>query len=547
MSTGIKRISFPLKLALPLIVFLIIALVIYSGGFYIHQQQAEANVASFYPEKCLGGWKNVDKIAGQPEVRVGGESSYDDNNSASVKNVNAQVFCGEFAGDIPQAAKHEKVSLHFSWYIDDGTRNFVEPVVIEETQLEVIEGEVSDEMLEPVPVERGDVPIENSAISPSEPASIPEPAPTQVEEPSQEPEPPPTEEPTVFFIPSFIKIAHAEEVSSSIETSETTNEPEETAVADEPQTEESAQEILTTSDLPITSSSSVEIRPSQPEEKTEPPAAPVSEEFVPPAEAYFEVLYTLNGQDWHSLGYVTRIANDVEIEMPIDLFGTVEDLEKVQIALHTVERIDSVPKIYLDALWLEVAYNDIAAGEFVPPGQRPGDVIFSETTYGDETAVVVLRNVELMTLSNVLTTASTTSTTTAVSATTTASTTTNLNEFVATSTLAEIIRTTGVQVELWLHASTTDGWSRVADDSIISRNPQVQFVSGNIFWVDKTDTSVWRFNPRSGGYDSMSFADGKSTLSFRDEAGEQKELSFKTASTSVVFDEVISIEESIGQ
>ena len=290
-------------------------------------------------------------------------------------------------------------------------------------------------------------------------------------------------------------------------------------------------------------------------------AAPTAEnepviESNPSDGTYFEVLYTLNGQDWHTLGFVSRIANDVQIEMPIDLFATVEDLNKVQIALHTVERFDSVPKIYLDALWLEVTYDDIGGGELAPPGTRPGDVIFSETVYEDQKAVVVLRNVELMTLSNVLSAAtatsgnaSTTETengagTTSVAVVSTATSTTDtqsvgLTDFVSTSTLAEIINSTGVLVELWLYASTSDSWSRIADDSIISRNPQVKFESGSVFWVDKNNVGVWRYDPKSGGYDALSLSEGQiSKLQFRDEAGELRELEFSSGTSTVLLNEI---------
>jgi hypothetical protein len=185
-------------------------------------------------------------------------------------------------------------------------------------------------------------------------------------------------------------------------------------------------------------------------------------------------------------------------------------------------------------------------------------VIFSETTYQDQKVVVVLRNVELMTLSNVLS-ASDLSTTSATStagdqseeSTTTTSVVTdvastialssgeNLTDFISTSTLASIINSTGVLVELWLYASTSDSWSRIADDSVISRNPQVKFESGSVFWVDKSNASVWRYLPSSGGYDALSLSEGEvSKLQFRDEAGELKELEFSLSTSTIMFDKI---------
>jgi hypothetical protein len=202
---------------------------------------------------------------------------------------------------------------------------------------------------------------------------------------------------------------------------------------------------------------------------------------------------------------------------------------------------------------LEVIYDDSGITELTPPGQRAGDLIFSETTYQDNKAVVVLRNVGLMTLSNVLS-ASTASTTMSSSTITSASTTPEitvttsatstiknqtLTNIVSTSTLSEIINSTGILVELWLYSSTTDSWTRIADDSILSRNPQVKFINGNIFWIDRNNLSVWRHNPSSGGYDALSFSEGQvSKMQFTDESGELKELEFISGTSSIQLREV---------
>jgi hypothetical protein len=521
---------------LPVLVPVLILALIYGSSFFYGSNEAQANVAAFYPTNCLGGWKHVDNIAGQPEVRADNDINYSDENSASTQNSNAQVFCGGFAGEIPTTAKHQKVTVNFSWYIGDNVESRESKDEIKEPQMEVI-SEVASPPVETPPQEAAPEASEVEEI-------IPEPEPA-VEASTEEP----AGEPTAFnFYNHFFNVAHAqEETPGPTSVAEDETVVEEILVVPEPEVEI------------ISEPEPIDVVPVV----AEPQATPTAEkepviEVNPSEGAYFEVLYTLNGQDWHTLGFVSRIANDVQIEMPIDLFATVADLEKVQIALHTVERFDSVPKIYLDALWLEVTYDDIGGGELVPPGERPGDVIFSETTYQDQKVVVVLRNVELMTLSNVLS-ASDLSTTSATStagdqreeSTTTTSVVTdvastialssgeNLTDFISTSTLASIINSTGVLVELWLYASTSDSWSRIADDSVISRNPQVKFESGSVFWVDKSNASVWRYLPSSGGYDALSLSEGEvSKLQFRDEAGELKELEFSLSTSTIMFDKI---------
>ena len=520
----------------PVFAMAIITMLLY-GSFYKTSNEVAANVALFYPANCLGGWKNVDLIAGQPEVRDNNNALYSEDNSASLKNSNAQVFCGGFAGEIPEAAKHQKVTLNFSWYIGDvDDQEIKQEEQDKEPQMEVISDTQTtpSEVFEEVPLEVVPEPEVQSEVIPESEVQ-PEEAPVYES----------VSEPTAFnFYNHFFSVAHAQE------------EAEEVAPV--------AEEIVTpeVEEVPLPESKPVIItEPKIPEEESvssESEAVAVFQEFVVEANlsegAYFEVLYTLNGQDWNTLGFISRIANDVQIEMPIDLFATVEDLEKVQIALHTVERFDSVPKIYLDSLWLEVTYDDVDGGELAPPGTRPGDVIYSETAYQDLKAVVVLRNVELMTLSNVLSEATVSSSTLieqngsstpsqSLSTTSTASSTDpqsqSLTQFVSTSTLASIINSTDVLVELWLYASTSDSWSRIADDSIISRNPQVKFESGSVFWVDRNNASVWRYNPKSGGYDALSLSTGEtSRLQFRDEAGELKELEFSASTSTVMFDEI---------
>jgi hypothetical protein len=547
----------------PVLIPVLILALIYGGSFLHGTNQAQANVATFHPAHCLGGWKNVDNIAGSPEVRLDNDVAYDDSNSASLFNSNAQVFCGGFSGDIPYAAKHERVTLNFSWYIGDGPQ-------LERTAQEVAPGPapvevIAEPVVEEAKTESGETDVTDEAAPlPAASQESEEVSPAESVEETGESAPVESAEPTAFrFFNTLISTAHAQEAEPASEVPTPSTEDE--VISLEPSVPvESVETPLVETVLPATeiqsdtngeviqgeiSTTSISNNISAEEQDA---IAKAHEQVVTaagkPENAYFEVLYTLDGQEWHTLGFVNRIANDVQIELPIDLFATVEDLEKVQISLHTVERFDTVPKIFLDSLWLEVVYDDVAAAEFVPPGQRPGDIIFSETSYEDSTAVVVLRNVELMTLSNVLTAASSTALSTtsgqtsasSTQATTTATSTGQvvLTNLMSTSTLASIINSTGVLVELWLHSSTTDDWSRIADDSIISRNPQVKFVDGNIFWVDKSNASVWRFNPKSGGYDALSFSKGQSTMQFRNESGELRELDFSYGTSSVQIDTV---------
>jgi len=77
-----------------------------------------------------------------------------------------------------------------------------------------------------------------------------------------------------------------------------------------------------------------------------------------PQDAIFQVLYTLDGNNWKSIGYVTKISNDVSFDMPMDIFTDVTDLQMAQIAVRSVPTSEIIPKVYLDSLWLEVEYQN---------------------------------------------------------------------------------------------------------------------------------------------------------------------------------------------
>jgi len=66
--------------------------------FFGYIGNTRAQVATWYPASCLGGWQNTDRAAGIPNVSSGNDQMYSDDNSASVFDSIAQIFCGEFRG-----------------------------------------------------------------------------------------------------------------------------------------------------------------------------------------------------------------------------------------------------------------------------------------------------------------------------------------------------------------------------------------------------------------------------------------------------------------
>lgn len=287
--------------------------------------RANAQISSFYPTSCLGGWQNADKVVGPPDAFTEDESNFSDENSASVFNSVAEIFCGGFEGEIPEDALHKKVILNFSWTaektVDDTDDEILDETVTEEEETEIQDtateniSNTEEIIIEPEPADK--TPQEN------------EPTPEPVVEPEPEaeilPETSTIEEPVSFFENLFYLRAYAEETE------------DQSITEDQDPTEEEN----------ITDPESDAV-----DEK------PLIEELDTPSSNIIEVRYTLDGTEWKSLGYVSEINDDVSFEMPMEEFTTIADLERVQISLRTLSTFDIIPKIYLDAMWLEVLYDE---------------------------------------------------------------------------------------------------------------------------------------------------------------------------------------------
>ena len=134
-----------------------------SAVFYFFEP-ASAQLAIFYPSTCLGGWKNAEKASGAPEVMDGLMSDYNDENSASVFNTNAQIFCGNFQGEIPADTLQKRIVVKFSWteINDEQTGSSEESI---ETEMEE-NTEENIENLPPVEENTEEVPLEKESEVP---------------------------------------------------------------------------------------------------------------------------------------------------------------------------------------------------------------------------------------------------------------------------------------------------------------------------------------------------------------------------------------------
>lgn len=100
-------------------VFLIIISFIFNYFLF-----SRAEILEFYPSSCLGGWQNPQNAQGKPELESNVKSEdFNDNNSAILKNIISEIYCGNFKGDVLENTIPKKVFLKFSWLIQEGEKN----------------------------------------------------------------------------------------------------------------------------------------------------------------------------------------------------------------------------------------------------------------------------------------------------------------------------------------------------------------------------------------------------------------------------------------
>lgn len=86
---------------------------------------ARADIITFYPTSCLGGWVNPEHAQGQFSVldrgdgEGVGDESFTRENSAVLEGSAAQIFCGSFNADVPEDATVSGFTLIFSWDFRD--------------------------------------------------------------------------------------------------------------------------------------------------------------------------------------------------------------------------------------------------------------------------------------------------------------------------------------------------------------------------------------------------------------------------------------------
>jgi len=97
------------------VVFVCAFFVAAAASILLFAASTRASTVSFYPSTCLGGWQNVDRASGKPDVPFDTPEKITEDNAASVGDQVAELYCGQWKGDVPEDSLPKQFVLKLSW------------------------------------------------------------------------------------------------------------------------------------------------------------------------------------------------------------------------------------------------------------------------------------------------------------------------------------------------------------------------------------------------------------------------------------------------
>jgi hypothetical protein len=79
--------------------------------------KGKAEISTFYPSSCLGGWSNPHNVEGEPQTKTDStEVEFTKDNSAILlETTHADIYCGNFVGKVEENTKPTKILISLSW------------------------------------------------------------------------------------------------------------------------------------------------------------------------------------------------------------------------------------------------------------------------------------------------------------------------------------------------------------------------------------------------------------------------------------------------
>jgi hypothetical protein len=327
----------------------------------------KAEVATFYPTSCLGGWTNPHNAEGRPETVDAAPNFNDENAAFLAKDVLADLYCGVFKGEIPTDTRPTKMKITIAWKgMQIEQVNQMSGESFASSSLEILDATSTTNFTATTTATSTDK--EASSTLQSLGTLL-----------------------RVAFLRGFEHVDAQEDTSAPSDTtappaatSDTTTDAPPTEVAPPSLSEEHATstteenvsgtplDAATTTQTETSSSTSISENASTTDVMTSSTTASTTDpvllqnNFVP--NPVLEVLYTFDGQNWLSLGKVS--AEDLSynsFEVPFDPRATWEDISNIQIKINSIVTPDAKPDIYVDGIVLEVEYGK---KDPVQPGEK---------------------------------------------------------------------------------------------------------------------------------------------------------------------------------
>jgi hypothetical protein len=307
-----------LVISTPVFLLLVLIFVLISVG----HSQAEVVLV---PQACLGGWNNPTHASGAIDVTDRDTSKFSDSNSSSVSNTLADIFCGDFSGDIPKDTKPTAITVSFSWALVPHTPT--DMISVSPHDLASSTNNVLDAAAQTTG--------SNDSTSSS---SIPE----DINSPRIVPMP------LLIHSPTSSDVQTATSSQSIITNILLALLAPEIAHADSGTT---TPFLMHPPLMSIGSTSEAAFATSSVDDRDPATTTPISDDAI------LSVSYTLDGTIWHDLGIVTRSnLSFSSFVIPVDSVPEWSDLQRLQIRISSLSTIGGNDTIYLDGMSLHVDF-----------------------------------------------------------------------------------------------------------------------------------------------------------------------------------------------
>ena len=392
------------KKRVKVVIFVTIFLMIFASFF---SPKGKAEVATFYPTACLGGWNNPKNAEGEPQTSSNDDYNQftKDNSAVLTKNTRADLYCGNFSGTFDNATKPTKilVAVSLASGVDPviessstssqeiatstdatSTQELNEATSTDTTSTTTIS--TSTDILESGSSTENSFENKNSVIeniidtvkdvvnnlfdnNQTPPTPTPEPVPTPEQTPTTTPTPEPvptpvnTDSPPTSFLNKLIYSFFDNSILKAFAEDDVTNDISSTTEIISPdiesQTESSSTKDINITDISTTTSPTTEeVFTATTSTSTPEIVATTTELSTETSADFLEVFYTFDGENWQSLGSFNEVSMKYRtFEIPVTASTSWEDMSKLQIKITPKSRFDETPAVYVDAIKVEVLYE----------------------------------------------------------------------------------------------------------------------------------------------------------------------------------------------